>query len=68
MLSILLVDDDQEFTNVACHIIEFLGHTVSVAENLAQANEWLVHNNFDHILLDFMLPDGSGIQIGRAHV
>lgn len=63
MLSILLVDDDQEFTNVACHIMEFLGHTVSVAENLAQANEWLVHNNFDHILLDFMLPDGSGIHL-----
>src|SRR5690606_8481488 len=58
-----LVDDDREFTDVASHIIDFLGHTVSVAANLAEANEWLQHNNFDHILLDFMLPDGSGIHL-----
>jgi len=63
LLSILLVDDDREFTDVASHIIDFLGHTVSVAANLAEANEWLQHNNFDHILLDFMLPDGSGIHL-----
>lgn len=63
MLSILLVDDDREFTDVASHIIDFLGHTVSVAGNLAEANEWLEHNHFDHILLDFMLPDGSGIHL-----
>lgn len=63
MLSILLVDDDREFTDVTSHIIDFLGHTVSVAANLAEANEWLQHNNFDHILLDFMLPDGSGIHL-----
>ena len=63
MLSILLVDDDREFTDVASHIIDFLGHTVSVAANLAEATEWLQHNNFDHILLDFMLPDGSGIHL-----
>ena len=63
MLSILLVDDDREFTAVASHIIDFLGHTVSVAANLEEATEWLQHNNFDHILLDFMLPDGSGIHL-----
>ena len=63
MLSILLVDDDHEFTEVASHIIDFLGHTVSVAGSLAEANEWLEHNSFDHILLDFMLPDGSGIHL-----
>lgn len=63
MLSILLVDDDQEFTEVACNIMEFLGHTVSVANNLQEAREWLIHNRFDHILLDFMLPDGSGLHL-----
>ncbi|MGI5308294.1 sigma-54-dependent transcriptional regulator [Rheinheimera sp. WS51] len=63
MLSILLVDDDQEFTNVASHIIDFLGHTVDVAHNLEQAHQWLENNTFDHILLDFMLPDGSGLHL-----
>ncbi len=63
MLNVLLVDDDAEFTDVACHIIEFLGHEVSVAGNLKEANQWLEHQSFDHILLDFMLPDGSGLHL-----
>ncbi|CAM3795083.1 sigma-54-dependent transcriptional regulator [Rheinheimera salexigens] len=63
MLSILLVDDDHEFTNVTSHIMEFLGHTVDVAYDLKQAHEWLEHHTFDHILLDFMLPDGSGLHL-----
>ncbi|EES3139179.1 sigma-54-dependent Fis family transcriptional regulator [Escherichia coli] len=63
MLSILLVDDDQEFTKVASHIMEFLGHTVDVAYDLKQAHEWLENNSFDHVLLDFMLPDGSGLHL-----
>lgn len=63
MLNVLLVDDDTEFTDVACHIIEFLGHEVSVAGNLKEASQWLEHQSFDHILLDFMLPDGSGLHL-----
>lgn len=63
MLQVLLVDDDIEFTEVACQIIEFLGHEVSIAGNLSEAKEWLNSQNFDHILLDFMLPDGSGLHL-----
>ncbi|GGF54668.1 sigma-54-dependent transcriptional regulator [Alteromonas lipolytica] len=63
MLTVLLVDDDAEFTDVACTIIEFLGHEVLTAANLAEAKEWLSKETFDHILLDFMLPDGSGLHL-----
>ncbi|MEW9796566.1 sigma-54-dependent transcriptional regulator [Alteromonas sp. CYL-A6] len=63
MLTVLLVDDDPEFTEVACTIIEFLGHEVVTAGNLAEAREWLKKETFDHILLDFMLPDGSGAHL-----
>ena len=63
MKSILLIDDDIEFTQVATHIIEFLGHMVSVADSVAEAKEWLEHNEFDHLLIDFMLPDGSGLHV-----
>ena len=63
VLNILLVDDDQEFTEVACHIIEFLGYDVDVAGNLQEAYQILEHNTFDHIFLDFMLPDGSGLHL-----
>ncbi|MDC8830705.1 sigma-54-dependent transcriptional regulator [Alteromonas gilva] len=63
MLTVLLVDDDTEFTDVACTIIEFLGHEVLTAANLAEARDWLSKETFDHILLDFMLPDGSGLHL-----
>lgn len=63
MLKVLLVDDDVEFTEVASHIIEFLGHDICIANSLQEAYEWLENNMFDHILLDFMLPDGSGLHL-----
>jgi len=63
VLTVLLVDDDPEFTEVACTIIEFLGHDILTAANLAEAREWLTKETFDHILLDFMLPDGSGVHL-----
>lgn len=63
MKSVLLIDDDPEFTQVASHILEFLGHIVSVADSVAQAKQWLQNNEFDHLLIDFMLPDGSGLHV-----
>ncbi len=63
MLTVLLVDDDAEFTEVACTIIEFLGHEVLTAGTLKEARDWLEKETFDHVLLDFMLPDGSGAHL-----
>ena len=63
MLTVLLVDDDAEFTEVACTIIEFLGHEVLTAATLKEARDWLEKETFDHVLLDFMLPDGSGAHL-----
>ena len=63
MLNVLLVDDDTDFTDVACQIIEFLGHNVTAVGNLQEACSLLEYNPFDHIFLDFMLPDGSGLHL-----
>ena len=63
MSQILLVDDDKEFTDVASNIIEFLGHDVEVANSLEEAYNCLEFEQFDHILLDFMLPDGSALHL-----
>lgn len=63
MKSVLLIDDDPEFTEVATHIIEHLGHIVSVADSVSEAKQWLENNEFDHLLIDFMLPDGSGLHV-----
>ena len=63
MLNVLLVDDDSEFSDVVCHIVEFLGHNINTAANLAEAEQWFENNTFDHVFLDFMLPDGSGLHL-----
>ncbi len=63
MLNILLVDDDVEFSDVVCHIVEFLGHNICTATSLKEAHQWFENNTFDHVLLDFMLPDGSGLHL-----
>ncbi len=61
--SILLIDDDLEFAQVAQHIIEHLGHIVSLAESVDDAKQWLTTNEYDHVFIDFMLPDGSGLHV-----
>ncbi|MEJ6473560.1 sigma-54 dependent transcriptional regulator [Pseudoalteromonas piscicida] len=63
MKTVLLVDDDQDFAELACRIIEYLGHDACLAIDLASARQWLDTQKFDHIFLDFMLPDGSGLHL-----
>ncbi|WP_191602868.1 sigma-54-dependent transcriptional regulator [Marinomonas algicola] len=63
MTSILLVDDDIEFTGVACKIIELMGYKVASVGTIHEAKESLHLAHYDHILLDFMLPDGSGLHL-----
>lgn len=63
MKTVLLVDDDLEFTELACRIIEYLDCDVYAAATLEEAKQWLGNQSFDHILLDFMLPDGSGLHL-----
>ena len=46
MLNVLLVDDDSEFSEVVCHIVEFLGHNINTAANLAEAEHVTSHSQF----------------------
>ncbi|TMP38450.1 sigma-54-dependent transcriptional regulator [Pseudoalteromonas rubra] len=63
MKTVLLVDDDQEFTTIAARIIEFIGCDVYTAGSIGEAKQWLADMRFDHLFLDFMLPDGSGLHL-----
>ncbi|RZM85442.1 sigma-54-dependent Fis family transcriptional regulator [Pseudoalteromonas rubra] len=63
MKTVLLVDDDQEFTTIAARIIEFIGCDVYTAGSIEEAKQWLADMRFDHLFLDFMLPDGSGLHL-----
>ncbi|MAD90866.1 MAG: sigma-54-dependent Fis family transcriptional regulator [Pseudoalteromonas sp.] len=66
MKTVLLVDDDNEFAELAARILEHLGHEAYIANDLSAAKQWLETQKFDHIFLDFMLPDGSGLHLVDA--
>ena len=57
---ILLVEDDIDLNNANRRALELRRHTVHTAMTLAQARRLLDETEPDIILLDVMLPDGSG--------
>lgn len=63
MASVLLVDDDTNFTFATSELLTLLGHQIVIAANAAQAAQILAMRQFDLLLLDLMLPDGSGLQV-----
>lgn len=63
MLKVLLVDDDDDFCEAVGRMIEGLGHSVTRSLDLAGAVSAISETIYDHILLDFMLPDGSGLHL-----
>ena len=63
MPNVLLVDDDTEFCEAASLMLEILGHDITSVHTLEAAHNALAHHKFDHVLLDFMLPDGSGLHL-----
>ncbi|MBU2887869.1 sigma-54 dependent transcriptional regulator [Gilvimarinus agarilyticus] len=63
MAKILLVDDDQTFVNTTRELLEMLGHIVASATSFSSAKEILNRQSFDHLILDLILPDGSGLNL-----
>ncbi|MEZ5490473.1 MAG: sigma-54 dependent transcriptional regulator [Gammaproteobacteria bacterium] len=63
MADVLLVDDDKTFTDATAELLGLLGHKVTIAESVESARSILQAQEFDRILLDLMLPDGSGFHL-----
>ncbi len=61
MAKILIIEDDEVFSELLSMFVEDRGHDPSVANSLAQANALLAKDTPDAILLDQQLPDGLGI-------
>ena len=62
MNNILLVEDDIHIQTVNKRILEDEGgYNVSIAMNLAEARAAIAKSPPDFIMLDIMLPDGSGL-------
>jgi DNA-binding response OmpR family regulator len=62
---ILVVDDDPEIRKLLARYIETQGFRVVLAASCRELRDKLATNHIDLIVLDVMLPDGSGLEVCR---
>ncbi len=62
-LSILVVDDEKNITDLLQDILEDEGFFVETATSITEAKEKIKEKDFEIILLDVWLPDGEGIDL-----
>ena len=62
-LTVLVVDDEDLARDNVCEILRDAGYEAIEAADLEQANQLLNSGAADIILLDVMLPDGSGLTL-----
>lgn len=66
MANVLLVDDDKRFLDATVQLLSLLGHKVTAADSVSQARELISNNLYTHVILDLILPDGSGLHLLEA--
>lgn len=62
---VLVVDDDPEIRKLLARYMREQGFRVQLAADTREVHERLVTNQIDLIVLDVMLPDGSGLDLCR---
>lgn len=65
MSTILLVEDNPHIMKINARLLALRGYQVLQAETAAQAREQLRWHPVDLIVLDILLPDGSGLELCR---
>ena len=65
-LSLLLVDDHEQTLRVLSSLLRKRGHKVSTARSVSSALQLLAEADFDALISDIGLPDGSGYDVVRA--
>ena len=65
MPTILIVEDEPALAELLRYNLEADGFTVEVAVTGSSAEDALSHGHFDAVLLDWMLPEVSGIELCR---
>jgi DNA-binding NtrC family response regulator len=64
-IRMLVVEDDKGLSEIFCEELAALGHDVVPALTVADGLRRLADTELDVVLLDLMLPDGSGIEVLR---
>ncbi|PKH89156.1 TMAO reductase system sensor histidine kinase/response regulator TorS [Colwellia sp. Bg11-28] len=62
---VLIVEDNEINLDVACALVEKLGHKVTAAKDGASALKCMHNNRFDLALLDINLPDIDGVTLSQ---
>src|SRR5262249_56519979 len=62
-LDVLLVDDDPGITRAIRRLLSVDGHRVQVATSLASAEDAASQSQFDLLICDLQLTDGSGLEL-----
>jgi len=61
----IVCDDEPNVSEIIRHVLERDGFLVDLAASLGEARELLGRRSFDLLTLDFILPDGNGIEFLR---
>jgi DNA-binding response OmpR family regulator len=62
---VLVVDDDLEIRKLLARYLQEQGFRVQLASKCAEVRDRIATNQIDLIVLDVMLPDGSGLDLCR---
>lgn len=60
--TVLLIDDDTQFTNSLSEKFKATGINVHVAVSGQEALDYITNNNVDFIILDFIMPEMDGFE------
>lgn len=63
MNKILVVDDEEILRMLICDTLECFDFTIDEAENGLEALEKMNENNYDLIILDYMMPHFTGLEV-----
>ena len=62
-MRLLVVDDDEETRRLLVRNLQLASHGVKAVASCADARDVMSRERFDVVVLDVMLPDGSGIEL-----
>jgi DNA-binding response OmpR family regulator len=60
---LLVVEDDLFLRDGLCELLRGEGYTVDCAGTCREARRFAAENSYHLIILDIMLPDGSGLDL-----